>query len=837
MWSLLALPGSAAENPSAAVDRITLPAGFHAELVYTPSDEEGSWVSMAVDSTGQILTSDEHGSLYRIQPAALGSPPDETQVKRLDLPLAMAQGLLCVGDDLYVMVNARQDAPAESGLYRVDDSDGDGDWDRVEQLRVFRRGGEHGPHAVILGPDGESLYFCSGNMNSPPLYRRTLVPPVWGEDQLLPRLPDPRGHGNDFQPPGGWIARCDLEGNALELVCVGFRNIYDIAFNEDGELFTFDADMEWDVGMPWYRPTRICHATSGVDFGWRSGNGKWRDYYIDSRTSVVDVGPGSPTGITFGTGAAFPKKYQNALFAADWSYGRIFAVHLTPDGATYRGQVESFASAMPLAVTDMEVRPQDGALYFLVGGRRTESALYRIVYDGQSEATRDALAAEDAAGAETESATEAAAARKIRHRLESFHGRVVDGAVDQLWPYLDHEDRVLQSAARIGLEHQPLERWHDQALNEDSYRARIAALAAAARVGSPELLPAQSEALLEIPLDDLPRQEQLDLLRTMGLTSLRLGPPTSETRHRWIEYLLPHFPTGQYKLDSELARLLVHLQATEVLEALVARMEQSESPEQGLDFAIAASAMRAGWTTELHERMLKWFLTAARYGGGASSLGYLQSARERTIGKMAPSDREQLASLIDEPLAEAPIVLETAPRSLVKKWTVKEVVDLIANTEREPDYERGRELFAAASCYQCHRMGPAGSTVGPDLTGVGRRFSVADLATAIVEPNKTISDQYQQMVFETGGRVYVGRVTNLWDDEVSINTNILDPKSTVTLKVDAIDDQFPSDVSMMPAGLLDTLTAEEIVDLFAFLRAGGGELGAARELDGVTVVP
>ena len=54
----------------------------------------------------------------------------------------------------------------------------------------------------------------------------------------------------------------------------GFRNAYDIAFNPDGELFTFDSDMEWDWGMPWYRPIRINHCTSAAEFGWRSGTGK-----------------------------------------------------------------------------------------------------------------------------------------------------------------------------------------------------------------------------------------------------------------------------------------------------------------------------------------------------------------------------------------------------------------------------------------------------------------------------------------------------------------------------------------------------------------------------------
>ena len=60
-------------------------------------------------------------------------------------------------------------------------------------------------------------------------------------------------------------------------MATGFRNEFDAALNEDGELFTYDADMEMDVGTPWYRPTRICHVVSGGEFGWRYGTGTQRD--------------------------------------------------------------------------------------------------------------------------------------------------------------------------------------------------------------------------------------------------------------------------------------------------------------------------------------------------------------------------------------------------------------------------------------------------------------------------------------------------------------------------------------------------------------------------------
>src|SRR5262245_47901469 len=144
--------------------------------------------------------------------------------------------------------------------------------------------------------------------------------------------------------------------------------------------------MEWDVNTPWYRPTRVCLAASGSEFGWRNGAGKWPAYYPDSLPAIVDIGPGSPTGVTFGYGAKFPAKYQDAFFICDWSYGKLYAVHLTPEASAYTGTFEEFVAGTPLPLTDVVVNPEDGAMYFTIGGRNTQSGLYRVTYTG-SEST------------------------------------------------------------------------------------------------------------------------------------------------------------------------------------------------------------------------------------------------------------------------------------------------------------------------------------------------------------------------------------------------------------------------------------------------------------------
>ncbi|MCP4812502.1 MAG: heme-binding protein, partial [Planctomycetaceae bacterium] len=287
---------------------------------------------------------------------------------------------------------------------------------------------------------------------------------------LLPRRWDARGHAAGKLAPGGWICQVSPDGKDWTVVSTGYRNQYDMAFNADGELFTYDADMEWDMGMPWYRPTRFIHATSGSELGWRSGTGKWPAYYEDSLDSVLEMGPGSPTGVLFGTGARFPARYQRACFLLDWTYSTIHAMHLEPNGASYKATKEDFVVGGPMAVTDAVIG-LDGAMYFVVGGRRSQSALYRVTYEGDESTSPADLG--NKKGAE---------ARALRKRLEQMHvGQAVD--YDLIFDHLGNTDRYIRYAARIALEQQPVAQWRGRALGAKDSMACVVAMIALARQG------------------------------------------------------------------------------------------------------------------------------------------------------------------------------------------------------------------------------------------------------------------------------------------------------------------------------------------------------------------
>ena len=385
----------AAESLDPKVAKLKLPAGFRAEHLYSPSEnQQGSWVAMTFDDKGRMITSDQYGGLYRLQMPAVGAGSAKPTVEKLNIPvegtpatadgkqkvgMGYAQGLLYAFNSLYVMVNHRgnEEFSKTSGLYRLEDTNADDQFDKVTLIKELKGEGEHGPHSIRLSPDKKSLYVVAGNFTDPPEMNAYRLPKVWGEDNLIPLITDPRGHAADRHAPAGWVAKIDPTGTNWEMIAGGFRNTYDIDFNDEGELFAYDSDMEWDFGMPWYKPTRILHVTSGAEFGWRTGNSSWSPTFADNLPPVVNIGQGSPTNFMYGKNARFPDKYRRAFFAFDWSFGIIYAIHLKPEGASYKADAEEFISGAPLPLTDGIIGP-DGAMYFLTGGRRLESDLYRV---------------------------------------------------------------------------------------------------------------------------------------------------------------------------------------------------------------------------------------------------------------------------------------------------------------------------------------------------------------------------------------------------------------------------------------------------------------------------
>ena len=814
-------------NTATPINRIKAADGFQVELLYSvPSDVHGSWVNLCTDNKGRLIVSDQFGKLYKITPPKSGESITSADVKPVNVDIRAVNGMVWAFDALYVGVNDYE-RKIPSGLYRITDSNGDDELDKVEMLRELGARGDHGVHAVVPSPDGKSLYLITGNSTTPTdLATNSQVPQVWGEDHLLPSFPDGRGHNRGVLAPGGIIYKVDPDGKNFEAYANGFRNIFDAAFNRNGDLFTYDADMEYDFNVPWYRPTRICQVTSGSEFGWRNGAGKRPVFYPDNLPGVLDIGPGSPTGVTFGYGAKFPAKYQNALYALDWSWGKLYAVHMKPDGASYTSTKEEFITGAPLPITDAIIHPGDGAMYFTIGGRRVQSGLYRVTYVGKEStelvATRPAINE----------------ATKLRRSLEVFHGKQDPKAIALAWPNLSHDDRFIRWAARIAIEHQPVASWTDLALTEHDPTIKAEALLALSRVtgvcpqhrndATPPVDTAMRakllEAILAIDMHSLNADTQLTLQRTIQIVLNRFGRPDPSIQEKLVAAIDPLFPSESADLNWLLCETLAYLQSPTVAAKTMALIEIAPTQEEQVQYARSIRLLKTGWTTELQTAYFEWFLKAANYRGGASFAKFIEFIRNDAVASLTDIQKDSLK----EVLAKKPVqksALETLGAIFdgrkETQWSLDELVQAAGTELKHRDFENGRTMFAAAGCYACHRFQNQGGMTGPDLTTAGRRYSVRDLLDQVVNPSKVINDQFSAvMVITDQGLVHSGVVVNLNNNGLTLNTDLTDPNKRVTINRNTIDEMMVSKTSPMPAGLFNRMTRDEIMDLVAYLISG-----------------
>lgn len=809
--------------------------GFEVQLIYdVPRNRQGSWVSLTVGPDGSMYASDQqnHG-LYKI---TIGGDLDHPliDVEKMVMPLSGSYGSAWAFDHLYANVNG-------SGLFRLRDENSDGRLNLLEFLGGPVYGGEHGNHTILKTPDGDGLFYVAGNHTPPPSYLTKSRISNWDEDLLLPREWDARGHARGVLAPGGYIARINPDATEWEMISIGFRNQFDAAINEHGELFTYDSDMEWDMGMPWYRPTRLVHVVSGSDYGWRSGSGKWPEYYEDSLPPMLDIGPGSPTGLEFGTGAAFPAKYQRAMYAFDWTFGTIYAVHLTPNGPTYKAETEEFVSGSPLPVTSGTIG-KDGHLYFITGGRNQDSQLYRVVYRGT----------ESTAPAEPFDIPEAREARQLRHELEAFHGSVHPDALETAWPYLSSSDRFIRHAARVAVESQPAGYWAERALTEENAQARIAALVALARNGSPDYRSAAIRSLLEINPVELSSDQLLGKLRALSLVIIRLGEP-DKTEHTEIanalNQLLPH---PDDRVNTELISLLVYLRDERVIEktlglmknekpdqrpnwsiqllerneeygGVIQQMIESPPPILELGYAFMLRNLRDGWSIEQRREYFTFINEAAERFGGMSYAGFLDDLRSEALRNSTEQEREAVADITGVRLRRQLDFNLTSPDGPGRNWTLNESMAVLSGQLGEGsgrNFERGRNAFFVTACGSCHRFDIYGGDIGPDLSNVSRRFSTRGLMEKIIDPNILVSDQYSSSRVTLRNGEQVTGLALERGDILEIYSSNPDAPPVIVQRND-VQNIEPVGVSQMPPGLINPLNEDELRDMVAYIISGG----------------
>jgi putative heme-binding domain-containing protein len=812
----------------ASAEELILQPGFKAELLHVvPKPEQGSWVSLAVSPEGDLVAGDQGGVLWRVSL----KDPNKPVVTKIDTKFFGCHGLLFAHGALYACTSEK----GKGDIWRLRDTKGDGSYAEQTMIRALKGSGEHGPHQLVLDRDG-SILVVGGNHTKLPDDEKAGAPVKrYDEDDLLKKYEDANGHASGIKAVGGWIARMDKDGKDWVRVTTCFRNPYDCSVAPDGDIFTYDSDMEWDMGAPWYRPTRIYLCTPGGELGWRSGAGNNAFPTLDMQPALVDIGPGSPTGTTMGTGAKFPASYQRAFFACDWTFATLYAIHLTPEGGGWKARKEVFAAGKPFSVTDAVIRPQDGHMYVTIGGRGGQSALYRITYQGAESTAPVAW-------------FDATPEQKLRRELEALRDVAPSAAaLDKAWPLMGHADRWVRYAARIAVEHQPVDAWRARVKADANLDLALnAALALARSGGAPDL--GAIVAATDSAANSKDLRLRQDRLRVLHVAFARHGKPDAVTVARLGKESAGRIPSGDNALDRLLAQLAIYLgepsaparvlQAMKIAQpspAVVADPEilarhpgyakaaanaMAVTPSSTrIGLAVYLSRATVGWTPELRKQFFGFLDELALAQGGNSLKGFVRNIRKETLAAMTEAERvgfEPIApavKVVPLPTAEGPGRLWTHAEAL-KAWED-------AKAKKSFDFANGQKMFAAALCSQCHRMGNDGGAQGPDLSGLGARSAPADVLMSIVQPSAVLSDQYANSVIgRVDGGKTIGRILNEEGDKLQLSVNPFDPSVQISVNRSDILSIDRSPDSPMPVGLVNSLNAQEVADLLAYLVSG-----------------
>lgn len=560
--------------------------------------------------------------------------------------------------------------------------------------------GEHGAHGLVEGPDG-ALYLSVGNharIATPPASSSPLI--AGYEGTLSEPFYDPNGHATHVRYPCGYVARLDPDDASWRYVAVGLRNTYDLAFDARGELFTFDSDMEWDVGLPWYRATRFLHVVEGADFGSRTGSYPWPDWYDDTLAPIAEAGRGSPTGVVVYEHDAWGPSWRGAVLGADWARGRIVALRVARDGAGLRGDLEPLLEAQQgFNVTDLDVGP-DGALYFTSGGRgvigRIERLVRRSESSGADEArtrTVDTIRALDRAEREQRAGTSAPSpellaalanddvdvrargAYWLGRRLERSTGPDVlalaaaaardrapavraealrafglaracdDSGRDAIVAALAEPDRIVRHAARFA--------WERAVGPSASATPNVDPLLWVRRWVAEHSVPLDPAAAREPRTLYLPQtlpqgvDAWLRMLRALqlGLVELGANAVLQGQGVDWDRALLEAFPHEDARVSRMLAELLAVRDREGARERLVAALASEPDRVQRLHYAFVLSECRSRWTDEELRAYFGFLDEAEAWSeGGASYAGYLERLRERLGERLGPERMHALAT-------------------------------------------------------------------------------------------------------------------------------------------------------------------------------------------------
>ncbi len=710
------------------------------------------------------------------------------------------------------------------------DRDGDGRSEERRKVLELTEPDKVYAHSALLGitfsPDGW-LYVSRGNTGGN----------AW-------KLVGTDGSSVTGYGDGGNVVRARPDGSRLEEVATGFWNPMDLKFDASGHLLAADNDPD-SRG-----PNRLVDVVPGGDYGYQSlfgGSGinpylAWNGELPGTLPYAVGLGE-APSGLLNASLAALPADYRGQMLCSIWEESRIVRIDLQPKGVSLTGSTEVIVQGgedfRPVAFA----ADSRGNIYF------TDWVLRSYPNHGRGRIWK-LSAKKDMATGKPEKRSVFALPDSAAEPLQIVHNTGPHTSFEYLAQRLTSEDPFLRHAAMVMLARPSHQDKLLQTTKSTNPYARLGALLALQRFG---YRPDQAfmRQLLTDP-DARVRQRAMMWVGKSGLVasrqdldkSLAAGTPSLllfETYLETVRHLQPEF-LGIYQNKTEahtkkIERPLpeqfienfvqdaaqpaaVRAMAVKILEPsdqnnalLLGLLEKEKDPKIQLEvvrsLAIVPDAVVAGRLIELAKLKstsanvrAEALLALSRQPGDFSEK--IKPLLKDTSAEVQSEATRYLRLYTASPPPEQPADYASWQKSLQKSGAAG----------------RGRRVFYSvqAVCSSCHAIEGRGGDLGPDLTNVGQSKSRDQLIRAILQPSAEISPEWQGWYVNLkNGESYVGRQIDVGEKEIDLLTQ---DKGFVTFQKGDVKNYGVSQTSLMPEGLQNQLTVEDMRDLLAFLQGG-----------------
>jgi putative membrane-bound dehydrogenase-like protein len=837
-------------NDKTIHDVVKAPKDFQVTLYGAPP-KLGYPVALSATPTGELFVAvDEQGSLGRtpgggkvlrcLDKKGTGKAGEIKVFAKMEHP----RGLIALGRSVWVL------HPPYLSVYH--DTKGAGVADRHETLvtglttdMIDKRGGDHTTNGIRLGIDGW-IYIAVGDYG---------IRKARGKD------------GSTITLRGGGVVRVRPDGTELEIFATGLRNPFDLAIDPYLNLFTRDNTND---GAGW--DTRVSHLVQSAHYGYTQLYANFPDEIMPTLGSF---GGGAGTGGLFLQDPSWPKKYRDTLYTGDWARSRVYRHPLKTHGATFDLKQEEFLTIPRPTGMDTDgngrlyvaswmggeasvyVGPRVGFVACLVPRKRKPAPPVDLKKATLQELVRR-LAAPTAVtrlysqrellrrGRKAE--TTQALVKLASDARAPLYGRVA--AVFTL-KQLDDKDShkpLLKLTADAAVREFALRALTDRrkelkgvdprpfvaALADPSPRVRAQAVISLGRLN------AVAAARAIIPLTTRPKGSKLPTkkpvhaqpdadrvlphLAVRALVSLRaaeacleaLDGPHREGALRALRGM--HTKKAALGLIKKLGTARSVELRRGILATLI-RLYHREADYQGTWWGIRPDSTGPyydGREWALSKR-IGAVITRAAKDGDVKEAAFLrtQLTRHQVSLKGLPDDPKVTARDRED---DKPIVVPKADpknRNQIGNLSYEAVVRRALRAKGAAD--KGKALFRSQSCIACHTYADGQTPKGPHLVDIGKRYSAAELLESILKPSAKIAQGFETYTFITvKGRVFTGFVVTESAQKVEIRETTGVRR---TLKQKDIDRRKRQTKSMMPEGLVDNLTPEQLADLVAYLQS------------------